>query len=120
VLQKLKNVVTVRAGPETGMTLVKINTADSLLLMALFPQMTVVDADDLIERRPFEQVSEAVAGQSWASGENSARLSVGSEGFIVRTDALFGRVRWREETLLTRTADGKTAVEQRERREWMN
>lgn len=120
VLQKLRDVVTVRAVPETGKTPININTADPMVLMALFPDMTEVDAAGLTEQRPYEQVNDAIAGMNWANGGDSARLSVASDGFIVRTDALFGRARWREETLLTRTADGKTAVEYRERQSWMN
>lgn len=120
VLEKLKAVATVRAVPQTGKTTVNINTADAKVLMAIFPKMTEVDADELIGQRPYEQVDDAINGKAWAAGVDTARLSVASDAFIVRTDALFGRARWREETLLTRTADGKTAVEYREQRGWMN
>lgn len=96
-----------------------INTADKAVLMSLFPKMTDVDAEDFIEQRPYEQVSSAINGKPWATGADTARLSVVSDAFIVRTDALFGRARWREEYLLTRTADGKTAIEYRERQGWM-
>jgi general secretion pathway protein K len=119
VMEKLKQAVSAHSVPKTGKTVVNINTAEKALLMALFPKMTDVDAEGFIEQRPYEQVSSAINGKPWATGADTARLSVVSDAFIVRTDALFGRARWREEYLLTRTADGKTAIEYRERQGWM-
>lgn len=119
VLEKLKEVATVRNVPATGKTVVNINTADERVLMALFPNMSEIDALDFIAQRPYDQVASAIAGKPWAAGADTARLSVASEAFIVRTDALFGRSRWREEYLLTRAADGKTAIEYRERQGWL-
>jgi len=119
-LEKLARVATVRIVPESGRSSVNINTADAVLLMAFFPNMNDIDAAGLIDQRPFDGVAQATSEQPWADGADLARLSVASDAFIVRTDALFGRARWREEYLVTRTADGKTAVEYRERQRWMN
>jgi len=118
VMEKLKQAVTAHAVPsKTGKTVVNINTAEKPLLMALFPKMTDADAEALIESRPYDRVPK---GQPWAAGADTSRLSVASDTFIVRTDALFGRARWREEYLLIRTAEGKTAIEYRERQGWMD
>ena len=116
-MEKLKSAVTVHSVPKTGKTVVNINTAEKPVLMALFPQMTEADAESLIESRPYDTVP---TGQPWLAGADTARLSVASDAFIVRTDALFGRARWREEYLLIRTADGKTAIEYREQQGWMD
>ncbi len=118
VLGKLKQVATVRAVPESGKTLLNINTINEELLLALFPQMTESDAAAFVERRPYAQVQDAVNHQAWADGVDTSRLSVASDAFIVRTEALFGRARWREEYLLIRAEDGKTAVEYRQRIGW--
>lgn len=119
VLEKLKDTVTVRRVPKTGKTIVNINTADTTVLMAFFPRMEAVDAAAFIEQRPYEQVASALAGKPWSTGGDTTRLSVVSDAFIVRTDALFGSARWREEYLLIREADGKTAIEYREKQGWM-
>lgn len=120
VLEKLKEAVTVHSVPEAGKTLVNINTVDKSVLMALFPKMTEADVASFVKQRPYEQVNLAIDGKPWkAGGDIITRLSVVSDAFIVRTDALFGRARWREEYLLTRTADGKTAIEYREQQGWM-
>ncbi len=119
VLEKLKEAVTVRRVPKIGKTTVNINTADKTVLMAFFPRMEAVDAAAFVEQRPYEQVASAFAGKPWSTGGDTTRLSVVSDAFIVRTDALFGNARWREEYLLIREADGKTAIEYREKQGWM-
>jgi general secretion pathway protein K len=115
VLKALRDVVIVRP-VGSGKSTVNINTASAEVLMALFPAITQSDAETLIAGRPYETMP--TLGQ-WAAGPNVARLSKSSDAFIVRTDAQFGRARWREEYLLTRTADGKTAISYRERQAWM-
>lgn len=118
VLDTLRPFVTVRSVPESGKTAVNINTAEAEVLRAIFPNMADTDAESVVSGRPYNSVSDATTGKAWASGGDSSRLSVASDAFIVRTDAMFGRARWREEWLLTRTADGKTAVEYREQQAW--
>lgn len=116
VLEKLRSAVTVTDVPKSGKTLVNINTADKVVLMALFPKMTEGDAEGVIASRPYETMP---TGAVWMVGGDMTRLSVASDAFIVRTDAQFGRARWREEYLLKRSVDGKTAVAYRERQGWM-
>lgn len=102
VLEKLKPVTVVRSLSESGMTMININTAPEEVLLALFPEMMPADAQSVAERRPYEKVTDATEGMSWAGGEGVSRLSIASDAFIVRAEAAFDRVLWREEQLLVR------------------
>lgn len=115
-LEKLRSAVIVTDVPQTEKTLVNINTAEKVVLMALFPKMTEGDAEEVMASRPYETLP---AGAAWMVGGDVTRLSVASDAFIVRTEARFGRARWREEYLLKRSMDGKIAIAYREHRGWM-
>lgn len=103
--------------PGGGLTAININTAGKAVLLALFEKMTDVDAETLIAGRPYADVATATANQSWAVGVNTARLSVSSDVFMVRTEARFGRAILREEYMLLRQPE-KMALLARERLAW--
>lgn len=118
VLARLAEAVTVRAGlPGDGLTAININTAGKAVLMALFEKMTDVDAEVLIAGRPYADVAAAVTDQPWAVGVDTARLSVSSDVFMVRTEARFGRAVLQEEFMLLRQAEKMTLLA-RERLAW--
>jgi general secretion pathway protein K len=110
VLVRLKEAATVRAVPSVGLTAINLNTANKAVLLALFEKMTDVDARALIAGRPYTNVATAMANQPWAVGVNTARLSVISDAFMVRTEARFGRVVLREEYMLLRQSKKMTLL----------
>jgi len=118
VLTRLAEAVVVRSVPSgSGVTAVNINTAGKVVLMALFEKMTDVDAEAMITGRPYADVAAAIANQPWVVGVNTARLSVSSDVFMVRTEARFGRAVLREEYMLLRQPE-KMALLTRERLAW--
>lgn len=110
VLEKLKPVTIVRNTPESGITPININTAPEEVLLALFPEMMAADAQSLAEMRPYENVSDAIGTMPWANGADASRLSIVSDAFIVRAEAAFDRVVWREEQLLIRNSNQITSM----------
>ncbi len=102
----LATVAVVRDVPATSFSSVNINTAGAKVLMALMPELTVVDAETLMGERPFDSVAMALQNKPWAKGVNQAYLSVVSDIFMVRTEARFGRVVLREKFMLQRQAGG--------------
>ena len=115
-IQILKNHVTIRPANNNGQTRININTASAEVLMTLFPNMSKVDADDVLETRPYEKVSD-YNGEPWVAQGDVSRLSVSSNAFMVRTHASFGRANVREEYLLSRVGKN-TALIWRERLGW--
>ncbi len=111
VMARLAEVAVVT--PSGGMTPVNLNTASQQVLLALFPKMTDVDAQALMAARPYADVASALQGRSWAAGVNQTRLSVSSGIFIVRTEARFGRVVFREEFIVHRQSDKLNLVSRR-------
>jgi len=109
VVNLLATVAVVREVPVNGFSVVNINTADTNVLMALMPGMTVTGAELLIAERPFTSVSQALQNKPWAKGVNQAYLSVASDSFMVRTEARFGRVVLREKFMLQRQFGGGQA-----------
>jgi len=117
VLSKLKEVAVVMPASANGITPVNINTASAPVLLALFPKMSDADAESLIATRPYADVASATNAQPWSLGSNPARLSVVSSTFMVRTDARFGRVDFREEYVVQRQAQ-KLSLISRQRLGW--
>jgi len=101
-VQLLASVAVVRNVPGNGFSAVNINTAGAKVLMAIMPEMTAADAENLIGERPFDSVAAALQNKPWAKGVNQAYLSVASDTFMVRTEAAFGRVVLREKFMLAR------------------
>jgi len=114
VLKKLSGVAVVRSVPQGGITPVNINTADTVVLQAVFPDMVEGDAEAFISSRPYADVATAIANQPWAAGVNPASLSVASDVFMVRSEAHFGRVVLQEEYMLLRQ-EKKLSLLSRER-----
>jgi general secretion pathway protein K len=118
VLARLAEAAMVRAVPlGGGVTAININTAGKVVLLALFEKMTDVDAEAIIAGRPYADVVTAIANQPWAVGVDTARLSVSSDVFMVRTEARFGRAVLREEYMLLRQPEKMTLLA-RERMAW--
>lgn len=107
----------VRQVAKAGLTSININTVSRAVLLALFPKITDVDAEDWIAGRPYADVATALANQHWAVGVNTSRLSVTSDTFMVRTEARFGRAIMREEFMLLRQSETLTLLS-RERLHW--
>ena len=84
--------------------------------MALFPNMTDMDAVTITETRPYQDKN-TLSSLTWATGGDLSRLSVGSDAFMVRTHASFGRANVREEFLLSRVGQNVQIV-WRERLGW--
>lgn len=116
----LKNVVVVWPLTSDTYNKVNINTAKENVLMAMFPNMTDVDKDDVFNNRPYDQL-DSLKIAVWAQGKEAQamflRLSVASDSFKVRTHAVFGRADWQEEYGLSRQ-DEKLTLLWRERLLW--
>jgi len=110
VITKLANVATVRQPPTGTSTKININTAPAPVLMALFRQMTDVDAETIISARPYDSPSIATMNQPWAGSGDMSRLSVTSDAFMVRTEARFGRAVMQEEYVLRRQLEKLTLL----------
>jgi len=116
ILRQLKTVATVRPSNNNGATKVNMNTVQTNVLMALFPKMSYIDAETLIESRPYDDTNN-LTNLSWAQDEDTTRLSVSSDMFMLRTHALFGRANVREEFLLSRNGQNIQTIS-RERLGW--
>ncbi len=115
-LQKLKEVAIVRPTASNGNTPVNINTASKEVLMALFPKMTAMDTETVVESRPYEDLT-TLNTQTWVTDGDLPRLSVSSDTFMLRTHANFGRANVREEYLLSRVGQNVQII-WRERLGW--
>lgn len=116
IIQLLKPHVCVRPANNNGRTLINPNTASIEVLMALFPKMSKEDADALVFARPYERITD-ITTTPWVNAGDLSRLSVASDAFMVRTDAVFGKANIREDFLLSRT--GQTVqLLRRERADW--
>ena len=103
-VQKLKKFVVVRPSLGGGKTPININTAPAEVLAAVFPNMTMQAAAQVVadrEDHPFADVATLVKAPD-GKGVDPGRLAVQSDAFIVRSHAEFGRVRWSEEQLIAR------------------
>lgn len=116
IVTKLESYFVVRSSPESGKSMVNVNTTPAAVLMAIFPLMTDVDAQAFIESRPYSVVN--VSDQPWGKGVNvQGRLSTTSDLFMVRTEARFGRVALREQFMVSRLGEA-LRLEAREKLEW--
>jgi len=101
IVSKLATVATIREVPQAGITMVNINTAPELVLMALAPNMTQSDAEIFMASRPYQVVPTAQS-HIWLTPDILPYLSVSSDIFMVRTLASFGRANLRETFMLQR------------------
>jgi general secretion pathway protein K len=115
VLKRLQDVATVR--PSSSASIININTAQPLVLRAIFSTMSALDEETLFADRPYEKVSDATNNQPWKQGNNLSRLKVFSDTFMLRTHAMFGRANVREEYVLSRNGQNVTLLS-RERLGW--
>ncbi len=110
ILHKLRKVAIAR--PHVGITPVNINTAVKDVLMSLAKGIPEQDVDAMISKRkdaPWHTVAKWASQRPysvWAGRINPARLSTVSDAFLIQSEARFGRVRWGEEMLISRS--GKT------------
>lgn len=116
ILKVLQEVAMVRPVTTGTKTLVNINTASKPVLKMYFPRMTDVDAEAVIENRPYTDLS-SVNTEAWVAAGRFERLSVRSDMFILHAEASFGHVNWKEDYLLERKG-GKLSLIWRERRIW--
>lgn len=104
-IERLRRFVTVLPEP----TPVNVNTAPPEVLAALFENLPLERARDLVSRRAYfkdlagfrERLSAAQASQV-----NEKQFSVDSHYFVVACDAAYGRARVRYAALLKRSDDG--------------
>jgi len=115
ILNILQKVVTVQ--PSLGSTNININTAQPFVLRAIFTQMTAADEETFFADRPYDKLTDALNTQIWKQGANLSRLKVYSDGFMLRTHAMFGRANVREEYILSRNGQIVTLLS-RERLGW--
>lgn len=101
MLRQLRQVFTVYPPLAGAISTVNVNTADPLVLMAMFPEASVPGSEDFFAKRPYEVLPQATA-VPWLHGENVGRLSVASDTFMVRSRAEFGSVVVQETFLLRR------------------
>jgi len=120
IVDTLKDAVVVWPLTSDAYGKVNVNTVKASVLLAMFPNMSDVDKDDLLNNRPYEQV-DSLRAAIWAQGEEAQamflRLSVVSDRFKVRTHAIFGRADWQEEYGLSRQGEKLTLI-WRERLLW--
>ncbi|MDX8381566.1 MAG: type II secretion system minor pseudopilin GspK [Ghiorsea sp.] len=114
-LKVLKTVAAVR--PSIGATSININTAEPLVLRALFTQMTAADEEAFFTDRPYDKLTDAINNQTWKQNDKLSRLKVYSDAFMLRTHAMFGRANVREEYILSRNGQNVTFLS-RERLGW--
>jgi len=109
VLARLRPVVAV--WPSSGKSPININTASKDVLLGLADHASLADVEAILARRrekPFAKVTELTSDPvfaGWISGVDVSRLAVSSRTFFVRSIARFGRVRWAEEALLSRSGE---------------
>ncbi|MDX8412615.1 MAG: type II secretion system minor pseudopilin GspK [Mariprofundales bacterium] len=104
VFSILKKSVVVRPPLAGGVTPININTASAEVLAAIFPNMSVQAAAQVVadrETTPFTDTATLVNAPD-GNGVNGARLAVVSDAFLVRSHAEFASVRWSEEQLIAR------------------
>ncbi|MDQ6954702.1 MAG: type II secretion system minor pseudopilin GspK [Mariprofundaceae bacterium] len=120
VMASLKDLVVVWPVVADVYSKVNINTVEVDVLLAMFPNLSDVDAASIFSDRPYDQLS-GLQTAAWAQGAAGklmfSRLSVSSDGFMVRAHALFGRADWREEYGLSRQGENLT-LRWRERLLW--
>ncbi|MBL4759682.1 MAG: type II secretion system minor pseudopilin GspK [Mariprofundaceae bacterium] len=121
VMDALKDVVTVWPlvkGAEYSK--VNVNTAQESVLLAMFPNMSDVDKDDVMNNRSYDSV-DMLKMALWAQGKEAqamfSHLSVVSNHFMVRVHAVFGRADRQEEYGLSRDGE-KITLLWRERLLW--
>ena len=118
VLTKLKTAAAVYPSKSNGSSSININTANAETLMALFPDMTLLDFETIDTDRPYETKADInLANQPWAKGGDQNRLSVKSDTFMLRVHASFGQANVREEFLLSRSGSNVQLI-RRERQGW--
>jgi len=119
VLKELKDVLIVWPVHGGRHLHVNVNTAAKDVLLSMFSKMTDVDVDELFMQRPYKDTA-GFATSAWAQGVEAQamlqRLSVVSDGFMVRTHAIFGRADRREGYGLKR--DGETMKFLWRERQW--
>jgi len=78
---------------------VNVNTVEKNVWLSMFANMTDVDVDELLNNRPYKDTA-SFSTLVWAQGVEAQtmlpRLGVVSDGFMVRTHAIFGRADRRE------------------------
>jgi len=121
VMDALKDVVTVWPlvkGVEYSK--VNVNTVQESVLLAMFPNMSDVDKDDIMNNRVYDSV-DVLKTALWAQGKEAqaifSHLSVVSNHFMVRVHAVFGRADRQEEYGLSRDGE-KITLLWRERLLW--
>ena len=102
IIQTLRQVACVRPSNASGTSSININTAVPDVLLALFPNMSMLDVEALAENMPYESLND-IRSLPWVTDGDLSRLSVGSDAFTLRTHATFGNAQMREEYLLLRT-----------------
>ncbi len=115
----LRRVVIVRPSLAGGKTPININTAPAEVLAAVFPNMSLMAAAQVVADRKNRSFLDTAAliNSPDGKGVDAARLVVASDAFLVRSLAKFGRVRWSEEQLLARQGK-KFALIYRQREGW--
>ncbi|MDQ6963520.1 MAG: type II secretion system minor pseudopilin GspK [Mariprofundales bacterium] len=112
VFDKLQGSVIVRPPLAGGVTPININTASAVVLAALFPNMSEQAAAQIVADRddtPFTDSASLINSPS-GKGVDSARVTVVSDAFVVRSHAEFASVRWNEEQLLARQGKRFTLI----------
>jgi len=109
-IARLSSFATVRDVPANGISSININTTSKQVLMALIAEMSMADAELLINERPFENLQQALQDKAWAAKIKQAYLSVSSDVFMVRTQASFGRAILRETFMMQRQANKITML----------
>ncbi len=108
-LDKLRRVAT--AWPHQGVTPINLNTAVREVLLSLADGIPEQGVDEMLNRRkdaPWQSVADWAADpafRTWAGRIPSALLSVKSDGFLIQSEAVFGRVHWGEDMWLLREGD---------------
>lgn len=121
VMDALKDVVTVwPLAKDVVYSKVNVNTVQEGVLLAMFPHMSNVDKDDVMNNRPYDSV-DVLKTALWAQGKEAqamfSHLSVVSNHFMVRVHAVFGRADRQEEYGLFRDHE-KITLLWRERLLW--
>jgi len=118
ILAQLKTAAAVYPAKNNGATPININTATAETLMALFPNMSALDVENIDLERPYASKSEMnLVNKTWAKDGDQNRLSVVSDTFMLRAHASFGQANVREEFLLSRSGS-KVQLIRRERLGW--
>lgn len=106
VLNALRKVVIVR--PSNALTPININTAQPEVLRSLADGIPSADVEAILQERrlhPFQKVLDLASRKqfaSWMKQVDRSMLTTKSDAFVVRLEARFGPVRWKEEALCAR------------------